>query len=273
MTSSRCGAVPPSPIRAQSTCVLHGATHTTHRSMDGEEWQGDFRARLNPITEIRINEHGEEEHESWLLVRANRVRSGPPGRALFDSEIRHQHFIRVTISQGSRKRDLNHDWHHAVRQLMEFDMSEAQWGAFVSSFGNGTGVPATLSWFRSCDLPDGQTPQSPFAGRLSESHAEVKQAATHALDEIQQAYDELQQAFDDKAGRKVMGEKLRKLQNRMGNAPANMEHAAKSLTKHVENVVTKARADVEGMVLMAQQSGIQLEAANMPLIEASPEST
>lgn len=53
-------------------------------------------------TEIRIDEHGDETHESWILVRANRV-SASPGRRLFDSEIRHQHYIRVTVSRCSRK--------------------------------------------------------------------------------------------------------------------------------------------------------------------------
>lgn len=254
MTESKryCGATPPEPISPTSNCTLSKGHHGQHRNMGGDEWDGDFWVdRVSP-TEIRINEHGGEYHESWLLVRANRVQCGPPGAFLFDSEIGHASIIRVTVTRCSRNRNLSHDWFCDDGVIIEFDMSEAQWGAFVSSFGNGTGVPATLSYFNDRGLPEGIARNAVHTPRLAESHREVREAGTKALAEIQEAYSLLQQAFDDKAGRKVMGEALRNLQNRMKNAPANMEFAAESLTEHIENVVAKARADIEAMIFMSQ---------------------
>lgn len=207
-------------------------------------------------TEIQIHEDGSETHESWLLIRANQITGS---RHLFDSEIRHQHWIQVTVTRCTRRRDLKRDWMMNGKVILEMDMSQAQWGAFVSSFGQGTGVPATLTRL------DGEVPQAPYESRLAESMAEVKDAGAEALAEVQAAAQALQEAFDAGAGKKVMRERLSTLNNRLGNAPANMAFAAESLSEHVESVVTKARADIEGMVLSAQENQ-QLVAGTHPLL-------
>jgi hypothetical protein len=204
-------------------------------------------------TEIRIDERGDENHESWLLIRANHV-TGPLGAWLFDSEIPHQRYIVVTITRCSRKRDLNHDWLHNGKVLLEMSMSQAQWGAFVSSFGQGTGVPATLTYL----LDEGHVPQAPAESRFDKSHAEVRESGAKAIDEIQQAYDRLKQEFET-GGKRSQREALRSLGFAIQNGPANMEFAAESLTEHVEQVVAKARADVEGMVLAAVEQGTLTE--------------
>lgn len=202
----------------------------------------------NQVTEIKVDERGDETHESWLLIRANRVNSNP-GASLFDSEILHQHFIRVSISRCTRRRDLGRDFKYNTKTVMEFDLSEAQWGAFVSSFGSGTGVPATLSY-----LLNERVPQAPFESRLNESHKEVREAGNDALSEIKESFENVMSAFEEGAGKKALRAQLHTLMHRINNAPSNMEFAAKSLTEHVENVVTKARADIEAMVLMGQEN-------------------
>lgn len=195
-------------------------------------------------TEIVIDEYGDESHESWIRVTASKISS--TGTRLFDSEITHSRFVRVSVHRCTRKRDLNRDWLHNTKLLCEFDMSEAQWGAFVSSFGDGGGVPATLTWL------NGHVPSAPFESRLDESHREVREAADRSLEEIQAAYNDLVIAFNENHGKKAVRERIASLGARIGHAPSNMEFAAKSLTEHVENVVTKAKADIEGMVLEAE---------------------
>ena len=213
-------------------------------------------------TEIRIDEHGDEAHESWLLVRASRITSNP-GARLFDSEIAHPHFVRVSVQRCTRKRDLQRDWHYAVaRPLIEVDMSEAQWGAFVSSFGS-SGVPATLSFFDGQMVPVVAGSDS----RLGKSHEDVRDASRRAVEAVQKAERAVQEAFERGAGKREMRDLLRTLQVVTGNLPSDMEFAAKSLTEHVENVVTKARHDVEGMVMRAAQAGVALDSASLPALE------
>lgn len=209
-------------------------------------------------TEIRIDEDGNETHESWLLIRANHVN----GTArLFDSEITHRRFIQVTVTRCTRKRDINRDWLHGeVQPIIEINMSEAQWGAFVSSFGNGGGVPATLSHFNGSQVPRVAEHDS----RLSLSHKEVKNAASKAVAELQAAHAAVDEAFERGAGKKEMRDLLRNLRIKTENLPANMEYTAKSMSEHVENVVVKARADVEGMVIHAIQNGVGLNSGDFP---------
>lgn len=218
-------------------------------------------------TSIRIDESGTESHESWLLIRANHV-SSMPGARLFDSEIAHQRYIQVSVARCTRKRSLNRDWLHDTKVLIQIDMSEAQWGAFVSSFGS-SGVPATLSWFDGAQVPGVAEQDS----RLGKSHEEVRGAAEKATAKVVAAQQAVNEAFERNAGKKEMRDLLRALSHATGNLPSNMEFAAKSLTEHVENVVTKARSDLEGMVIRAAQNGVELEAGSLPQLEITADNT
>lgn len=188
----------------------------------------------------------EEEHPAWVLVGASRVSSSPPGKALFDSDIRHQHYVVVQVQQAVRQRDLQHDWLHARGpRIVEFAMSEAQWASFVSSMNVGDGVPATLETRDGVDLPG-----VPYDPRLRESMADVESAA-------QRAQEDVLAAFAAYTEHKTAGN-LRSLQAAIENLPANLAYAAKSLSEHAENVVQRSRADIEAFVLAkAQQLGLQ----------------
>lgn len=211
-------------------------------------------------TEIIIQEDGGEEHPSWLLMRFSHV-SG--ATRLFDSEIMHQHYVELTVTRCTRMRDLNHDWIHSTETLMEVDMSQAQFGALVSSFGNGDGVPATLNWLTGV----GQVPQAAtHDSRLDKSRQEVNNAATEAMKEVKKAHKAVQEAFDQKLGVKVTRERLKTLQYKIDQLPGNLEFAAKSLTEHVENVSTKMRADIEAMAYQAVQNGKQIESTDPLMI-------
>lgn len=214
------------------------------------------------VTDITIAEDGTESHESWLLIRAGKVSSmGPRGGArLFDSEIGHQHYIVVTISRCWRKRDLKRDWMHATQTLAEIAMSHAQWGAFVSSFGDGGGVPATLQFL----VGDGMVAAAAEAeSRLSVSARDVRTAGNEAFAEIKQRQEAIEEAFERGAGKREMRELIRSMHYAIQNAPANMEFAAESLTEHAENVVTKARSDIEAMAVQAAERGLTLDAPAM----------
>lgn len=220
---------------------------------------------MRPTTEIKITEHGDETHESWVLIRANRVQSN--GTRLFGSEINHNHFIHVAVSRCVRKRSLKHDSLFDTKLLLDVSMSEAQWGAFVSSFGHGSGVPATLTHLDGV----GQIPSAPFESRLEESAREVREAGTEAIAVVKERFDDLEAAFERGAGKKELREKIRNLKSGVAHVPANMEFAATSLTEHAENVVTKARADIEAMV--AHAGANQLEAPEALLLGAGKEPT
>ncbi|WP_020142331.1 hypothetical protein [Terracoccus sp. 273MFTsu3.1] len=205
-----------------------------------------------PTEDPTTDADGWEHHPAFGSITAHRI-STTPGAVLFDSEIRHTYFVRVTISPMQRKRDLNRDWlHTGNRPLMEVDMSEAQWASFVSSM-NTSGVPCTIRTKEN----DHNIPNLPFDARLALSAKETQDAAQHAFEGIKEAMDALE-ALPSNAGVKARREAMRRLHFAIENAPKNVEFAAKSLTEHTENVVQKARADIEAMVVSrAQALGVE----------------
>jgi hypothetical protein len=79
---------------------------------------------------------------------------------------------------------------------------------------------------------------------------EVRDAADKATAAVASAFDEYEKHKN--------AANLRTLKYAIANMPANMTFAAKSLSEHAENVVQRARADVEAMVMhQAEQMGIE----------------
>lgn len=213
------------------------------------------------VAQPTTNQYGDEVHPAFGQIRVSRISYGGGGAVLFDSDVKHGQTVRITVETASRKRDNNQDWIHGERQLMEVELSEAQWAAFVSSF-NTSGVPATLRWTKE----NGQLPALPFAPRLAHSTAEVKGAAERLMANAKAAMAEYEQAIEDKAGAKVIKEKRRALHFALANSESNMSFAAESLNEHAENVVQKARADIEAVVVQkATQLG--LPASDAKLLE------
>lgn len=204
----------------------------------------------------KLNEKGYETHPAWGLIGASRVSSGGRGATLFDSDIQHQHFVMVRLSRAERRRNLMHDYKHGSEQIVEIAMSEAQWASFVSTMNVGQGVPCTIE-----SIGRKQVPGVEYEPRLAVSMEEVQDAATQALKQIQEA-------LDDYLDHKTV-KKLRTLEMLIRNAPANMRFAADSLSEHAENVVQRARADIEAMVVSkAEQLGIDpADITTTPLLD------
>lgn len=215
------------------------------------------------VEPVATNDAGDETHPAFGSIRAARITSNP-GSVLFDSEIRHPQFVRVTIGHMSRRRDLNRDWLHPERgAVAEVDMSESQWASFVSSV-NTSAVPCTLRLTETCQ----DVPVLPFAPRLEQSAKETGAAARKAFADIEAAFAVLRD-LDPKAGVKARREAMHSLGVRIANAPSNVEFASRSLTEHTENVVQKARADIEAMMdASALRLGIEAPAESVSLIES-----
>lgn len=177
----------------------------------------------------------DEGHPAWGLIGASRVRS-TPGANLFDSDIQHQHYVVVRIAQARRNRRLHHDHIYSdQKRIIEVAMSEAQWASFVSTMNVGDGVPCTIESVKGEEMP-----RLKHEPRLAESMEEVRGAANEAMEGIQKAFDAYQE--------KKTAANLRSLKFAIENAPSNITFAASSLTEHAENVVQRARADIESMV-------------------------
>lgn len=194
--------------------------------------------------EPTLDKWGAEVHPAFGMITAHRVSHSSPGAVLFDSDIKHQHTVVLTIMRASRKRDLNHDWIHPGEAVSEVEMSEAQWASFVSAM-NTTGVPCTLR--RVAD--DWGIPDVPYDPRLAHSMRETTEAADRMYDNVREVLERVKE--------KPTKANLRDLEIAIDNAKPNVEFAGRTLAKHAENVVQRARADIEAIVThKAAQLGI-----------------
>lgn len=217
-----------------------------------------MRDKVDPT----LDERGHEVHPAWVVVGAYRTSVSPPGAVLFDSDIRHQHVVTVQVSEAHRDRHLNRDWIGGGKRIMEFTFSEAQWASFVSAMNSGSGVPATLGFRESADDPD--VPGMPYDPRLAHSMDEVRDAARKAQSDVRRAMDLYKE--------KKTAANLRHLEAMIDNLPANIRFAAESLSEHAENVVQRAKADIEAYVVAkAKQLGLDPSELDGPPALTGPE--
>lgn len=86
-----------------------------------------------------------EKHPAYGMIRVSRV-SGNSDRPLYGSSISHHHTIRLTVTEGERKRNLSEHWYHDGPQIVEVEMSATQFADLLTNMNNGCGVPCTLLW-------------------------------------------------------------------------------------------------------------------------------
>ena len=195
-----------------------------------------------------------DEHPAFGQISVSRVLSGR-GRHLYDSDVAHREFVVVRLERAQRTRAISHDYHLGVEILAEIEMSMAQWASFVSSF-NTSGVPCTITMHREGKLID--TEELDDEPRLAMTMQETKSAARRAFDDIITEVDELDRLLTEKAGVREIRETLHTLRARIQNATPNVDYATRMLAEHAEDVVQKARFDIESMVAQhAERLGIE----------------
>lgn len=206
-----------------------------------------------------LAERGSEVHPSWVSVRFNKASWSSPGAQLVGSDIRHQRVVTLQVHRMSRTRDLHHTWWSEEEPLLEVHLSEAQFAAAITSFGDGSARPATLSFLQG----DGLVPQCADhrPGEIQQTIAETRAAATEASEKARAALAEVERLLDEGAGKKALREAVSYARSTVDNLPANLAFASKSLAETVEKVVSKATYDIEAIVEgKARAVGLELEA-------------
>lgn len=91
-----------------------------------------------------IDEETKETHPSYGMIQFSRI-SG--AGHLFGSPLS-QHFgtIHVRIAKGERCHDTGNDYYRPKGQLVEIELSAAQFAEAITCMNVGNGVPCTLRW-------------------------------------------------------------------------------------------------------------------------------
>mgnify|MGYP001199961301 CR=1 FL=1 len=216
---------------------------------------------MRPIQEpeTTVDEPGERisRHPAFGQIVAHRV-SGH--RSLYGSDFTHNAFITISISRSEMRRSLSYDWHHATDEIIEVELSEAQWATFVSALNVGQGVPCTIRRVEKQLMPELPPPPS----RIDQFEQELKEKVQHSFDQLDIAIRELNEMGlpKGKAGR--IRHRLEHVRMQLRD---NLPFIAKSFSEHMETTVEKAKAEVHGyMSQVLQRAGLDaLTNGKLPL--------
>lgn len=177
-------------------------------------------------------------HPAFAQIGASRT----SGHAiLYGSDFVHNATIRIRIHRSQLRRDLAHDWHHGRDELIEVELSEAQWATFVSSLNVGDGTPCTLRRLEGERMPEISAPvdrREQFAGEVGER----LKRATDGLRGLAGRLDEMG----------LPKKKAKEIQDAISHAlmdlESNVKFVAKSFDEHMETTVEKAKQEVHGYI-------------------------
>lgn len=184
------------------------------------------------------------KHPAFGNIRVSRV----SGRNyLFGSDVEHNHYITVSISECDHERSLSNDWYHSGKELISIAMTEMQWGQFVSSFNQGSGTPVTLEYIQGKRIPSLPKP----AEVVSVFKNEVKATANSSLASLQEAINQLKAALVPKAKTPNKGElnaMLEKLESSFRQFTNSLPFIEEQFTETVEAKLTEAKSEFEGFM-------------------------
>jgi hypothetical protein len=211
----------------------------------------------------------ELNHPAFGTIEVTRPTSSP-GTTLFGSDLRHSHYIRVSISTASVSRSLSSDWIHPEEQILTFNLSEAQWAKFVSGAGRSLATPITLERVTTGPLSKVPAIEYPEETRKDTFDREFRNKLKEALDDVRVLTERLEELSQGKSVSKVaLKEVTTKLKTVSGNLPSNLAFAVEQFKELTESIAEEAKAEVEayaeqvilskGLQSMTQQPTLPFE--------------
>lgn len=162
---------------------------------------------------------------------------------LYGSDFYHREWVEIRVYESEFTRDLSRDWPHAKREFISFKLSEAQWAAFVSSAGNGSGTQCTLNHVMGEVRPD-----IPYRNADAEHRPELDKRIQDGLAELAEARNQLMASGLSKAKMAPILASLNKAEQEL---TSNVAFVAKSYGEAMEARTEKAKVEINAYVTNA----------------------
>lgn len=204
--------------------------------------------------DVEVHRH----HPAYAMIGASRINGHT---TLFGSPIKHNGFVRIRIQGAHEVTSLHREWHFAHEAIVEVDVSEAQWAAFVSTMNVGSGVPCTVRYSRDGNIVD--RPEIIDDDNWAEKQGQdIKRKVTQDMAKLLKACADLRGLMSKPSIKKGDLEPiLSNLLQAVEHAPSNYQFAQQSLVENAEHLVQTAKAEVTAMVTRLAMQFPQLENA------------
>lgn len=206
-----------------------------------------------------------QSHPSFGMIGVSRV-SGEA--SLFDSDVKHGHYIQITIHEAEKIRTgFTQEHVHARKELLQIRMSFAQFAQMITTQNVGDGTPCTLAYVKGDEQepwatrwggrPDPPDPK-PFIDKF---HAVGKERVERILNNIDDATEMMKKLFageekPTKANLKTAVDAMASArQDVQSNLPYLMECLDEEMEHKLANAVTEFESYVSGSL---QDKGLEV---------------
>jgi hypothetical protein len=226
--------------------------------------------REQPPKEEITDGHGGDKstvrtHPAFGLIDASRGTHGPGGVQLFGSPIKHRTSVSIRIVLAEEHFHLHQSWYHGNAAIVDVELSEAQWASFVSSMNMGQGVPCTIRYMNASEpiTPPGIVDKT-WRAKVD---ADIVDTVKRDLEKLQIVKNKIDALVKKRRGinKGDLAEIQTLLLQAVEYAPGHYKFAAESVTKHVEDVVTAAKAEVASFILSARMQYPEIE-GKLPVV-------
>lgn len=184
-------------------------------------------------------------HPAYGFIRMSRV-SGGSGR-LFMSSLRHENRISITIGEAEHVRSLSTDEHYAGRQIIEVQMSEAQFAQFITNSMSHAGAPCTITRNNGKTIPPLEDVQL-TSDRYYKEAQKMAEDAIQAVADARQKIGEIAAALPKKKQEEIMG-RLNALEMTLSD---RMPWIVQMHHEHMDKVANLAKIEIEAYLSRAQ---------------------
>ncbi len=193
-----------------------------------------------------------EQHESYGKIRISKI-SG--GLSLFDSEVGNGGAIQIQISTAHLNRDLNHNWIHSDKELVEVYLSPLQWAEAITTAMNTDGVPCTLSRVMGKTME--RTPENDVVGKFED---EVAAGFEQRMKDVVEAENRIRDILATKGAIKKgeLREAYDILNKGIRHFESNMNYTKKCFDEQMDKTVLEAKQQIHHYVnTTIQELGIE----------------
>ena len=212
----------------------------------------------------------EQAHASFGCARLYRGQASGGG-VFYGSQVSHNHSMSLRISRASSRRDAHHDWMSPTSELIEIEMSVAQFGELLTNQIEGFGVPVTIRHVLGKDMP--RVPPLPGIKQLLQD--DVRDMAEKLAQELDALKKELAES-ESKLGKKRTEDLTRHLWRAQETLTSSLPSLHKQFIKGCEKAIQDARATIDASLgiqarrisaqVLAGKKTIEIEEVTAPKI-------